>query len=189
MASITNGADFLNISARMEYTTLGDTGLTVTRICLGCMSFGENGEGWTIDRETSTQLVERAIELGINFFDSANVYSTGESESILGDALEGYDRDWPVVATKVHGSMDDDNPNASGLSRKAIEQELENSLDRLGIDVRIEQCSRATLRSILRSLPLLFVPAIPDRYRGRSRSYPPRRVRHRFPASLPRPFR
>lgn len=118
----------------MKYTTLGNTGTTVSRICLGCMSFSEEGEGWTVDRETSIDLVERAVELGINFFDTANVYSTGESESILGDALAGYDRDWPVVATKVHGSMDDDNPNAQGLSRKAIEQELEHSLDRLGMD-------------------------------------------------------
>jgi aryl-alcohol dehydrogenase-like predicted oxidoreductase len=118
----------------MEYTTLGETGTTVSRICLGCMSFSENGDDWTIDRETSTELVERAIDLGINFFDTANIYSTGESESILGDALEPYDRDWPVVATKVHGSMDDDNPNAQGLSRKAIEQELDHSLDRLGMD-------------------------------------------------------
>jgi len=118
----------------MEYTTLGDTGLTVSRICLGCMSFSEDGEGWNVDREQSREIIERAIELDINFFDTANVYNDGESERILGDVLADYDRDWPVVATKVYGGMDEDNPNASGLSRKAIEQELEHSLDRLAMD-------------------------------------------------------
>jgi aryl-alcohol dehydrogenase-like predicted oxidoreductase len=118
----------------MEYTTLGSTGMTVSRICLGCMSFG-SGDDWMLDdREESHEIIERAIDLGINFFDTANVYSTGESEAILGDALAEYDRDEQVVATKVFGEMDEDNPNAQGLSRKAIEQELSNSLDRLGMD-------------------------------------------------------
>jgi len=117
----------------MEYDTLGSTGLSVSRICLGCMSFGGDRE-WTLDPEESREVIDRAIELGINFFDTANVYSDGESERILGDALSEYDRDEFVVATKVYGSMDDDDPNASGLSRKAIEQELANSLDRLGMD-------------------------------------------------------
>ncbi|OLZ42022.1 aldo/keto reductase [Natrinema saccharevitans] len=117
----------------MEYTTLGSTGMTVSRICLGCMSFG-TGREWMLDPEESEALIDRAIDLGINFFDTANVYSTGESEEILGDALAGYDRDSHVVATKVFGEMDPDNPNASGLSRKAIEQELEASLERLGMD-------------------------------------------------------
>jgi aryl-alcohol dehydrogenase-like predicted oxidoreductase len=116
----------------MEYTTLGDTGMEVSEICLGCMSFG-GGREWTLDREESEALIDRAIDLGINFFDTANVYSTGESEEILGSALEGYDRDRQVVATKVFGEMAD-HPNAQGLSRKAIEQELTNSLDRLGMD-------------------------------------------------------
>ena len=116
----------------MEYTTLGDTGMEVSEICLGCMSFG-GGREWTLDREESEALIDRAIDLGINFFDTANVYSTGESEEILGSALEGYDRDRQVVATKVFGEMAD-HPNAQGLSRKAIEQELANSLDRLGMD-------------------------------------------------------
>jgi aryl-alcohol dehydrogenase-like predicted oxidoreductase len=117
----------------MEYTTLGSTGMEVSEICLGCMSFGEEW-GWTLPEDESHEIIERAIDLGINFFDTANVYCTGESEEILGNALEGYDRDWTVVATKVYGEMDEDNPNAQGLSRKAIEQELENSLDRLGMD-------------------------------------------------------
>ncbi len=117
----------------MEYTTLGSTGMTVSRICLGCMSFG-TGREWMLDPEESQELIDRAIDLGINFFDTANVYSTGESEEILGDALAGYDRDAQVVATKVFAEMDPDDPNASGLSRKAIEQELEASLERLGMD-------------------------------------------------------
>jgi len=116
----------------MEYTTLGSTGMEVSEICLGCMSFGS--DDWMLPEEESHEIIERAIDLGINFFDTANVYSTGESEEILGNALEGYDRDWTVVATKVYGEMDEGNPNASGLSRKAIEQELENSLDRLGME-------------------------------------------------------
>ncbi|AGB33201.1 aldo/keto reductase [Natrinema pellirubrum DSM 15624] len=117
----------------MEYTTLGSTGMTVSRICLGCMSFGTERE-WMLDPEESKALIDRAIDLGINFFDTANVYSTGESEEILGDALAGYDRDSQVVATKVFGEMDPGNPNASGLSRKAIEQELAASRERLGMD-------------------------------------------------------
>jgi aryl-alcohol dehydrogenase-like predicted oxidoreductase len=116
----------------MEYTTLGSTGVEVSKLCLGCMSFGSGD--WMLGREESEELIERAIDLGINFFDTANVYSSGESEEILGDVLADYDRDWPVVATKVYGEMDADNPNAQGLSRKAIEQELQNSLDRLGMD-------------------------------------------------------
>ncbi|WP_418286824.1 aldo/keto reductase [Halorubrum sp. DTA46] len=117
----------------MEYTTLGDTGTTVSRLALGCMSFGSEHE-WMLDPEEGRELVERAIELGITFFDTANVYSNGESEEILGDVLAEYDRDRFVVATKVYGEMDESNPNSGGLSRKSIEQELEHSLDRLGMD-------------------------------------------------------
>jgi len=117
----------------MEYTTLGSTGMEVSKITLGCMSFG-GGDDWMLDEEEGRELVERAIDLGINFFDTANVYSLGESEEILGDVLSEYDRDEQVVATKVYGEMDEDNPNAQGLSRKAIEQELDNSLDRLGME-------------------------------------------------------
>ncbi len=119
----------------MEYTTLGSTGMRVSRICLGCMSFGDpDWREWVLDEERSREIIERAIDLGINFFDTANMYSWGESERILGNALEGYDRDWSVVATKVYNPMAADNPNSKGLSRKAIEQELENSLDRLGME-------------------------------------------------------
>ncbi len=117
----------------MEYTTLGGTGTTVSRLCLGCMSFG-SGHDWMLDETEGKALVERAIELGINFFDTANVYSAGESESILGEVLAEYDRDEQVVATKVRFAPDGAHPNASGLSRKTIEQELEHSLDRLGME-------------------------------------------------------
>jgi len=106
----------------MEYTTLGDTGATVSRLALGCMSFGSEHE-WMLDEEEGRELIERAIDLGITFFDTANVYSNGESEAILGDVLAEYDRDRFTVATKVYGEMDESNPNSGGLSRKAIEQD------------------------------------------------------------------
>ena len=119
----------------MEYTTLGSTGMEVSRICLGCMSFGTTDwRDWVLDEDESREIIERAIDLGINFFDTANMYSDGESERVLGKALADYDRDRQVVATKGYFQMDDDNPNAGGLSRKALEQELSNSLDRLGMD-------------------------------------------------------
>jgi len=119
----------------MEYTTLGSTGMEISRICLGCMSFGSSDwREWVLDEEESREIIERAIDLGINFFDTANMYSEGESERVLGDVLADYDRDSQVVATKGYFQMDDDNPNSGGLSRKAIEQELGNSLDRLGMD-------------------------------------------------------
>jgi len=119
----------------MEYTTLGDTGIEVSKICLGCMSFGDpEWRDWVLGEEEGTELVDRAVELGINFFDTANMYSRGESERILGDALSEYDRREMVVATKGFFQMRADDPNSGGLSRKAIEQELEASLDRLGMD-------------------------------------------------------
>ncbi|WP_049972410.1 aldo/keto reductase [Haladaptatus cibarius] len=118
----------------MEYTTLGDTGMEVSRICLGCMSFGSSDwREWVLDEDESMPIIERAIDLGINFFDTANMYSRGESERILGKALEGR-RDEMVVATKGYFQMDETNPNSGGLSRKAIEQELDSSLSRLGMD-------------------------------------------------------
>jgi len=118
----------------MEYTTLGDTGMTVSKICLGCMSFGDSDwREWVLDEAEGKAIVERALELGVTFFDTANMYSNGESERVLGEALEGH-RDETVVATKGYFQMDESNPNSGGLSRKAIEQELERSLDRLGMD-------------------------------------------------------
>jgi aryl-alcohol dehydrogenase-like predicted oxidoreductase len=118
----------------MEYTTLGDTGMTVSKICLGCMSFGDpDWREWVLDEAEGKEIVERALELGVTFFDTANMYSNGESERVLGEALEGH-REETVVATKGYFQMDESNPNSGGLSRKAIEQELANSLDRLGMD-------------------------------------------------------
>jgi aryl-alcohol dehydrogenase-like predicted oxidoreductase len=118
----------------MEYTTLGRTGMEVSRICLGCMSFGTpEWREWVLDEDGSRPIIERAIDLGINFFDTANMYSRGESERVLGNVLEGR-REESVVATKVHFRMDEDNPHSGGLSRKAIEQELAASLDRLGME-------------------------------------------------------
>ncbi|MFB6113692.1 MAG: aldo/keto reductase [Halodesulfurarchaeum sp.] len=118
----------------MEYTTLGRTGMEVSKIALGCMSFGSSDwRPWVLDESEAIPLIERAIDLGINFFDTANFYSKGESERVLGKALEGY-RDSSVVATKVYFQMDEDNPHSGGLSRKAIEQELDKSLSRLGMD-------------------------------------------------------
>ncbi|WP_432508257.1 aldo/keto reductase [Halorubrum ezzemoulense] len=119
----------------MEYTTLGSTGTTVSKICLGCMSFGDpDWREWVLDEEAGRELVDRAVELGVNFFDTANMYSNGASERVLGDALGEYDREEFVVATKGYFQMDESNPNSGGLSRKAIEQELSNSLDRLGME-------------------------------------------------------
>ena len=117
----------------MEYTTLGETGITVSRICVGCGRFGRDDEAKLDDREATT-FVDRAIDLGINFFDTANAYGRGQSEEILGTSLAGHDRDWSVVATKVFFDMDEANPNTGGLSRKTIEQELAHSLERLGME-------------------------------------------------------
>ena len=118
----------------MEYTTLGTTGVEVSKLCLGCMSFGDpDWRPWVLDEDDAEPIIERAIDLGINFFDTANMYSTGESERVLGNALEGR-RDESVVATKVFFQMDEDDPNSDGLSRKTVEQELDASLDRLGMD-------------------------------------------------------
>ncbi|GAA4605870.1 aldo/keto reductase [Actinoallomurus liliacearum] len=121
----------------MEYVKLGTTGMDVSRICVGCMSFGLPDRGnhaWTLDEEQSRPLIRRAAEAGINFFDTANVYSDGTSEEIVGRALADYARrDEIVLATKVHGRMRP-GPNGGGLSRKAIMTEIDNSLRRLGTD-------------------------------------------------------
>lgn len=118
----------------MEYTTLGSTGIEVSRICLGCMSFGDpDHREWVKGEEFGRDLVSRALDLGINFFDTANIYSGGESERILGKALDGY-RDRSVVASKVYYQMRDGDPNSGGLSRKTIDQELQQSLQRLGVE-------------------------------------------------------
>lgn len=122
----------------MDYVKLGHTGLDVSRICLGCMSFG-TAEGWThnpwaLDEEASRAIIKQALELGVNFFDTANVYAYGRSEEILGRALKDFaNRDEVVIATKVHGKMRE-GPNGAGLSRKAILSEIEHSLRRLGTE-------------------------------------------------------
>ena len=117
----------------MEYTRLGATGLEVSKLCLGCMNFG-SGEPWMLDdREASVDLIHRALDAGINFLDTANVYSTGESEEIVGEAIESRRRDELVVATKAFGDMFD-GPNGSGLSRKHVIDQAYESLDRLGVD-------------------------------------------------------
>jgi aryl-alcohol dehydrogenase-like predicted oxidoreductase len=117
----------------MQYTRLGGTGLEVSRLCLGCLNFGSSEDWMMNDREASVALIERALELGINFFDTANVYSHGESETILGEALEEHDREELVVATKAFFDMGE-GPNKGGLSRKHILDQVDGSLDRLGMD-------------------------------------------------------
>ncbi len=117
----------------MEYTTLGRTGLEVSRLCLGCMNFGGGAEWMIGDRERSLAILDRALDLGINFLDTANAYSDGESEEIVGEAIAGRRRDELVIATKVFFEMHD-GPNAQGLSRKHIIDQCHASLDRLGVD-------------------------------------------------------
>ena len=121
----------------MKYKKLGNSGLEVSRICLGCMGFGEASAGvhdWSIDEAASRPIIERALELGINFFDTANAYSRGSSEEILGRALgDMADRDEVVIATKAYFPMRSGR-NARGLSRKSIMAELDASLRRLGTD-------------------------------------------------------
>lgn len=121
----------------MKYVKLGSTGLDVSRICLGCMSYGipERGaHAWTLNEERSRPFIRKALELGINFFDTANVYSDGTSEEIVGRALKDFaTRDEVVIATKVHGRMRP-GPNGGGLSRKVILSEIDHSLKRLGTD-------------------------------------------------------
>ena len=121
----------------MKYVKLGNSGLDVSKICLGCMSFGESGMGthaWTLNEETSRQFMKKSLDAGVNFFDTANVYSLGTSEEFVGRALRDFAlRDEVVVATKVHGTMRKGR-NAAGLSRKAIMTEVDHSLRRLGMD-------------------------------------------------------
>ncbi len=117
----------------MEYTRLGSTGLGVSRLCLGCMNFGSDAPWMIDDEERSREIIDRARELGINFFDTANVYSYGESEEIVGRALDDYERDELVIATKVYSRMGE-GPNKQGLSRKHILDQCEASLERLETD-------------------------------------------------------
>jgi aryl-alcohol dehydrogenase-like predicted oxidoreductase len=135
----------------VKYTKFGRTGLDVSRLCLGCMSYGEPGRGphaWTLGEADSRPFLRRALDLGFNFFDTANVYSDGSSEEIVGRALLDFTgRDAVVIATKVHGRMRP-GPNGAGLSRKAILAEIDASLKRLGTDhvdlYQIHRWDRAT---------------------------------------------
>jgi aryl-alcohol dehydrogenase (NADP+) len=120
----------------MEYVNLGSAGLRVSRLCLGCMTYGsKTWRDWVLEEEEARVFVGRALELGINFFDTADMYSLGVSEEILGRALKHYGcpRGNAVIATKVFQPMSDD-PNDRGLSRKHIMQSIDNSLRRLGTD-------------------------------------------------------
>ncbi len=121
----------------MDYVCLGTTGLQVSRICLGCMSYGEPSRGghpWSLGKEAAEPFFRQALDTGINFFDTANVYSAGSSEEITGQTLLSMvSREEVVIATKVHGRTRP-GPNGQGLSRKAILAEIDNSLSRLGTD-------------------------------------------------------
>jgi aryl-alcohol dehydrogenase-like predicted oxidoreductase len=121
----------------MDYVKLGRTGLEVSRICLGTMSYGDPARGphpWSLTEDVTREHIGHAVELGINFFDTANVYSDGTSEEFVGRVLRDVARrEEVVIATKVHGRMHE-GPNGAGLSRKAILSEIDNSLRRLGTD-------------------------------------------------------
>ena len=125
----------------MKYTKLGNTGVDVSKICLGCMSFGKPGSEngvfpWAKDYDDAKPIFKKAVDLGINYFDTANVYQMGTSEEITGKLIKefGLDRDEIVVATKVHFVMRDGKPNGGGSSRKNIMAEIDHSLKRLGLD-------------------------------------------------------
>ncbi|MBR1617808.1 aldo/keto reductase [bacterium] len=125
----------------MQYTKLGRSGVDVSRICLGCMSFGRPGKEngvfpWAKDYDEAKPIFKKAIELGINYFDTANVYQLGSSEEYTGRLIKefGLNRDEIVVATKVHFAMREGRPNGAGSSRKNIMAEIDHSLKRLGLD-------------------------------------------------------
>jgi aryl-alcohol dehydrogenase-like predicted oxidoreductase len=118
----------------MDYTNLGKTGLKVSRVCLGCMSYGLVKRKWFLDEEEGRPFIKRALEVGINFFDTANMYGDGASETVLGRALHDFaKREEVVIATKLYFPMRSD-VNGRGLSRKAIMTEIDHSLRRLGTD-------------------------------------------------------
>ena len=158
----------------MDYVRLGKTGLKVSRLCLGCMSFGDATRGtqrWVLDEEASRPIIRRALEAGINFFDTANIYAGGSSEEITGRALRDFaSRDSVVIATKAWGKWGED-PNQGGLSRKALMQAIDDSLRRLGTDyVDLYQIHRwdprvpveevmETLNDIVRAGKALYIGA------------------------------
>ena len=120
----------------MQYVNLGRTGLKVSRLCLGMMTYGSKAwREWVLDEEAAKPFIKKALDAGINFFDTADVYSLGESEKITGNLMRhfGVKRENVVIATKVHGQMSND-PNDRGLSRKHILDGIDNSLKRLQMD-------------------------------------------------------
>src|SRR5271170_513204 len=119
----------------MEYVRFGKTGMKVSRLCLGCMTYGSaKWRDWVLEEEASRPFIKAALEKGINFFDTADVYSLGVSEEILGRALKDFaKRDEVVIATKVFNPMGP-GPNARGLSRKHLFEAIDASLKRLGVD-------------------------------------------------------
>jgi aryl-alcohol dehydrogenase-like predicted oxidoreductase len=162
----------------MDFIKLGNTGLDISPICLGCMTYGEpdrGGHPWTLGEEQSRSLIKQAVEAGINFFDTANVYSDGSSEEIVGRALADFtQREEVVIATKVHGRMRP-GPNGAGLSRKTIFTEVDASLKRLGTDYidlyQIHRCdSRTPVEETLEALSDV-VKAGKVRYIGASSMY------------------
>ena len=153
----------------MEYVNLGSAGVKVSKICIGCMSFG-NDAPWKLELDQARVIVKRAIDLGINFFDTANVYSLGRSEEITGECLKGY-RDDMVVATKVYNKMSE-KPNDCGLSRRHIFQQIHGSLKRLNMShVDLYQIHRwdpeSPIEETLRSLDDLVHQGL-TRYIGAS---------------------
>lgn len=122
----------------MDYVKFGNTGMEVSRLCLGAMGFGDPNSGfheWVLEEADSMKVIKKALDLGINFFDTANIYSYGASEKILGKGLKEYaSRDEIVVATKLFSTMKKNVPNSGGLSRKEIFHQIDQSLERLGMD-------------------------------------------------------
>lgn len=147
----------------MQYVKLGNTGIDVSRICLGCMSFGkpksENGVfPWAKDYDEAIPIFKKAIDLGINYFDTANVYQMGTSEEITGRLIKdfGLNRDEIVVATKVHFAMREGRPNGAGSSRKNIMADIDHSLKRLAVsalDINLSD-------DIIKALEAPYVPHI-----------------------------
>jgi aryl-alcohol dehydrogenase-like predicted oxidoreductase len=133
MTEPVDGSTMTDTGTEMEYTRLGDTGLEVSRLCLGCMNFGSE-EPWMMDdADASVELMHEAMDAGINFLDTANVYSQGESEELVGEAVASRDREELAIATKVRFPMGE-GPNRRGLSRKHVIDQAYASLDRLGLD-------------------------------------------------------
>ena len=132
----------------MDYVRFGSTGLTVSRLCLGCMTYGDPGwREWVLDEEASRPFIREALESGINFFDTADMYSLGRSEEVVGRALNDMARrDEVVIATKVYNPMGP-KPNQKGLSRKHILEAIDASLKRLGTDYVDLSSSTASTRT------------------------------------------